>query len=666
MNWAFGDVTPDAIERDVDAHIDKYRAAFDRLGAIDAKDVGVDNVLRRLIALDRDMTTEEHPLEFAQQCAVDKSVREASLKATQRLDDFGVEIRMRKDVFDNLVALGEKRDLLDSLTAEERRFFDKEIIAGRRNGLHLPEDTRNKVKDVKKNIAKLATKFNANMNEDTSFVEIDEVDLAGVPDDLVKTFERTASGKCKVTMKYPHFFPVSRKCRVPETRRKVEVAYQSKCMAENTPILEEIIRLRQEQAQLLGYKNHAAYVQELRMAKNPETVAEFLSDLATKLKPLWTAESDEMLRIKKEECEKFGYEFNGKLDFWDARYYMNKVEELKYSVDQEKLKEFFPLDTVTKGLFAIYQDLLGLKFVQMENANAWFEDVQLFRVDDVKSGETLGYFFLDLHPREGKYGHYAIFNLQPSCLDDSREKRQVGVCAMMCNFTKPTADKPALLQHGEVETYFHEFGHVMHMLCSKTETAKFGGTHVERDFVEAPSQMLENWVWEEEALKKMSGHYKDASEIPRELLDKLTASRKANAGGFNLRQIVLATFDQRIHCVSDAESAAKVDTQRLFSDIYKDIVGLSPIENTNMPASWGHMVGYDAQYYGYLWSEVYSYDMFESRFRKEGLLNAAVGADYRAKILQPGGTKDAIDLLRDFLGREPSKAAFLKAKGLSE
>lgn len=230
---------------------------------------------------------------------------------------------------------------------------------------------------------------------------------------------------------------------------------------------------------------------------------------------------------------------------------------------------------------------------------------------------------------------------------------------MMCNFTKPTADKPSLLEHGEVETFFHEFGHVMHMLCSRTETARFRGTHVERDFVEAPSQMLENWVWEEEPLKKMSGHYLTNEPIPKELLDKLMASRKANAGGFNLRQIVLATFDQRIH------KTDSVDTKRLFSEIYEEIVGLTPIENTNMPASWGHLNGYDAQYYGYLWSEVFSYDMFEARFRKEGLLNPEVGLDYREKILRPGGTKDAMDLLRDFLGREPSNEAFLKAKGLN-
>ena len=269
---------------------------------------------------------------------------------------------------------------------------------------------------VKTKLAELGTKFSSNMNEDNTLVELPEGELLGVPEDLIKSFDRTSDGKCKVTMKYPHFFPVSRKCRVPETRRKVETAYQSKCMEVNTPLLEELIKLRQTQAELLGYANHAAYIQELRMAKHPDNVATFLEELAVKLQPLWKEEKAEMLALKKAECEKYGYDFNGQLDFWDSRYYMYKIEETKYAVDQEKLKEYFPLETVQKGLFAIYQELLGLTFVQVENPETWFDDVQLFRVDDSRSGEKMGYFFLDLFPREGKYGHYAIFDLQPSCL----------------------------------------------------------------------------------------------------------------------------------------------------------------------------------------------------------------------------------------------------------
>jgi len=651
-------MTVESIEKATEDIIKKYERIYDSIGEIKASDVTFDNTIKALIDLEREMITDEGPIFFPQHVVTDKAIRDASVAADKKLSAFEVDLGMKKEVFDNVCSFKDKFGL-DGLTHEEQRFVEKTIIAGRRNGLHLDQEKRDRVKAVKKKISELGTQFGANLNEDTTAIDFAATELDGVPTDLVDSFDKADDGKCKVTMKYPHFFPVSRKCKVPETRKKLEIAYQSRCLEENTKILEELIELRQEQAEMLGYESHAHYIQELRMAKGPQNVKKFLSDLAVKLQPLWAVEREELLDLKQQECKEFALDFNGKLDFWDMRYYSNMIEERKYSVDQEKLKEYFPIDKVTEGLLQIYQELLSLKFTLVEGADVWHEDVTMYEVVDVKSSELMGYFYLDMHPRDGKYGHACVMPLQPGCINVQTGERQVNVCAMLANFSKPTEQKPSLLDHGEVETYFHEFGHVMHQLCSKTQLAKFCGTKVERDFVEAPSQMLENWCWEEEPLKKMSGHYLDNSEIPKDILDKLVASRKANAGAFNLRQVILGTFDQRIH------TTGKADTTKVFSDTYKEILGVETPAGTNMPANFGHMAGgYDAQYYGYMWSEVYSFDMFEARFKKEGLLNPAVGMDYRNCILRTGGSKDASEMLKDFLGREPNDEAFLRSKGL--
>ena len=420
------------------------------------------------------LLNEEGPLDFPQHAVSNKALRDANVAAAKKLNAFNVEIAMRKYVFDNLNAFSLKQDMMDKLSPEQKRFVEKDIVVGKRNGLHLDEKTREEIKKIKKEISDLGTTFGSNLNEDTTFLCFTEDELKGVPEDLVKSFEKSADNKCKVTLKYPHFFPVTRKCRNSETRRRIETAYQARCMEENTKILEKLVELRQRRADLLGYKNHAAYIHELRMAKNPEKVKSFYESLIPKLQPIWKKEKEELLKLKEEECAEDGREFNGKLDFWDMRYYTNKIEETRYAVDKQKLKEYFPLEKVTKGLLDIYQQLLGLTFTKCDSnaIDAWHEEVELFKVQDAETKDILGYFYLDLHPRDGKYGHAAVFPLQPGCIGPEGNL-QASVCAMMANFSKPTDSKPALLDHDEVETCFHEFGHVMHNVCSQTDTPRF-------------------------------------------------------------------------------------------------------------------------------------------------------------------------------------------------
>ena len=636
--------------------IEKTRKVYDYIGGLDKKDANYSNVVTVLANSQSQYDTERNVLDFPQHVSPDKEIRAASTEADKKLSAFEVEMSMRKDVFDNLVACLENGE---EMPAEGKRFLEKLIKYGKRNGLHLSSDIQDEVKSIKKRMSDLSIDFNKNINEENTILEFTSEELAGLPADFISSLDKAEDGKLKVSLKYPHYFPIMKKASNAETRKKMEAAFNSRCMEENTPILEELVELRAKMASLLGYPTHAAYVTEMRMAKTGENVANFLADLAKKLDPLGEKEVNELLNLKKAECEKNGWAFDGKINMWDLKYYMRIVEETRYSVDHNKLKEYFPLMVVTKGLLEMYQELLCLEFSEISQPGVWYEDVTMFSVSDQETKELLGYFYLDLFPREGKFSHAACFGLQPGCLKPDGA-RQLSVAAMVANFPKPNDDRPSLLTHDEVETFFHEFGHVMHQICARADFALFSGTHVERDFVEAPSQMLENWCWEKDPLLRMSKHFKDESAIPDEILEKLLNSRLANAGLFNLRQITLGTFDQRIH------TRDKADTKKIFAETAESIMKVLPSPGTNMAASFGHLAGgYDAQYYGYLWSEVYSMDMFHSRFKKEGIMNSKVGRDYREQILKPGGTVDAIDMVKKFLGREPNQDAFLISKGLT-
>lgn len=600
-----------------------------------------------------DFSAATNHVTFLEDVAPAREVRDAAQDCSSQVSRLYVDAFARSDLYDVLKEAKAKNEALD---AQDEQLLDEYLKSFRRNGLELAPEKLAQLTELKKRIVDLQTEHSRNLAEWDDFLAVTREQLAGMSEDYIKGLETTPEGLYKLTLDYPTYFPFVENATDAATRQALEYKYNRRGGERNKELLTEAVKLRAEMAKLLGYENHAAFVLEERMAKNPATVNAFLKDLEAKLLPKGRQEMAELVELKRETT---GDESADRINSWDWRYYHTLLIKNRYQVDQEKIREYFPLDAVLSGMFDIYQQLLGVKFVALPKANKWHDDVRAYAVVDPKTSATISYFYMDLFPREGKYGHAAAFTLVEGRSLPTRYQKPVS--SIVANFAKPSEANPSLLAHDEVETLFHEFGHIMHQVLTKARYASFSGTSVRLDFVEAPSQMLENWVWQKESLAKLSRHYKTGEALPDDLLDKMLAAKRADVALLYLRQLMFAEFDMAIHSDDDGV----VDTTDVYARLGRD-VALIPIQAGTLPeASFGHVMGgYDAGYYGYLWSKVYAQDMF-TRFEREGLLNPSTGAAYRHNILEPGGTQEPLELITAFLGREPNSEAFLRSLGIS-
>ncbi|MCZ7576628.1 MAG: Zn-dependent oligopeptidase [Dehalococcoidia bacterium] len=387
------------------------------------------------------------------------------------------------------------------------------------------------------------------------------------------------------------------------------------------------------------------------MAGTRGAVETFLADLRGKVAVKAAADLEEMRALAKERTG------NGEVNIWDWRYWHNELLKTKYAVDDFEVAKYFPLDAVIAGMFDVYQTLLGVRFREAPAAPRWHADVRAFDITEAGGGEAFARFYMDLFPRPNKFGHAAAFTLRRGRLLADGSYQQP-VSAIVANFTKPAATQPSLLRHTEVVTFFHEFGHIMHQTLTRARRARFSGTQTERDFVEAPSQMLEHWCWEPDVLAGFSRHFETGEPLPQELVGAMVAAKNLNSGVMTLRQLFFATLDLAYHAPGFAgDSTATV----------RELHGITAFpytEGTHFQSGFGHLFGYDAGYYGYLWSHVFGDDMY-TRFEATSPLDTAAGMHYRKTILERGGTVDGSQLVRDFLGREPNNAAFLRGLGLT-
>ncbi|KAK0636690.1 peptidase family M3-domain-containing protein [Bombardia bombarda] len=646
-------------------------------------------------------------LGFYQYVSADSELRDASTEAEKIMDEFGIECSMREDVFrlvdrvyeQSGLAKSKEQDkdrLIDDAlaktagleNAESARLLERERKNYIKNGLGLPEGPqRDRFKEIKKRLSQVQIAFQKNLNEEDGAIFFTPEQLDGVPQDVLDGLEKGTGeneGKLRLSFKYPDLLPTLKFAKNPETRKKLFIENENKCN-QNVPLFKEAILLRDEGARLLGYPDHASFRIEDKMAKTPKTVLDFLGGLKSRLAAGGVKEIGHLLKLKKDDYESRNVPFDGNYYLWDHRFYDRLMVEQEYSIDENAIAEYFPLKSTVAGMLRIFEELFGLVFVELTAEDrqrisstgkgediAWHEDVIIFSVwNDASEGESfVGYLYLDLHPRQGKYGHAANFSLQPG-FQHANGTRRYPATALVCNFSKPTEKKPSLLKHDEVVTLFHELGHGIHDLAGRTQYARFHGTATVRDFVEAPSQMLENWCWTPNQLRSLSNHYETGKQIPDDLITKLVATKHVNAALFNLRQLHFGLFDMTVHTPKSHAELEEMDVSKVYNDLRAEIAGLKGPEAEAKPSTWGngqatfgHLIGgYDAGYYGYLSSQVYSTDMFYSVF-KSNPMDGKEGRRYRHTVLEKGGSQDEMLTLEQFLGRKPSSDAFYKELGI--
>lgn len=583
----------------------------------------------------------------------DAGLRQAADEQLLRLQAFSVdEISMNIELYR---AMKEYAALpAENLTMEEKKYLKETLEGFEKSGLNIPLEQQTHVKEIKKELAQLSQIYNGNIAGDIRCIVVDRTRLAGLDDAFIDALQRNEQGNYILGTDYPTYFAVMENCSVEATRHDLWKEFNSRGYPQNIEILHNVVRLRDRLSKLLGFISYAQYDLDDAMAKTPEHVHQFLDELTFYSTPKML---EEITFLKQHLPTGVSLTNDGYIKPWDHAYIRACYKKQYLNLDEEKIKEYFSMQKTVDELLDIYRQFLGIEFRQVVLSGLWHEDVRYVMVYS-KEGILLGHLLLDLHPRPHKFTH-ACQNDIVNVMRDKNNIYHPPVLIVIANFPKATADRPALLKRSDVITFFHEFGHAMHALFGVTRMAGFSGTSVKRDFVEAPSQMLEEWFSDAAILKKVSGHYLTGDSLPDEYIEQFKASKLFGVGCSMQRQIGLAQFSLQLY-----EAGEEKDIPALLAGIhetlFKDCFIHHPDDHHE--AAFGHLMGYGPQYYGYLWSQVFAQDMFE-HIKKYGLLNYEIGKKYIEKVIGKGGSVDPEFLLEDFLGRKSNMEAFLKDRG---
>jgi thimet oligopeptidase len=640
--------------------IAQAEAALDVIGRLKPAEVTFRNTVRALDDVAAAIGTTENRLSVIKETSTEAASRDAATEQLKKLEAWAVGLDYREDVYRAVKAFAGTEPRLQG---EDAKLLKDTLRDYRRAGLDLPKAQRDEVEALRKKLSALSTDFESNVTKAGRGLVFTPEELAGVPADFlgqngVKNSNGTYTVKANITW---HYLTVMENARPEQTRLRMETARENLAREDNLPLLRKILVTRDEIAKKLGYKTWADFAIEIKMAKTAARAQDFLEKLKVGLQPKFDAEIAEFRALKIKETG----DPKAEIHLWDWRYYANQLKKEKYTVDEDALKVYFPYQRCLDGMFAIYQKIFGLRFQQVTPPYKWVPDLQLYAVSDATTGEPLGLFYLDMFPREGKYNHFAEFGLIDGKLLENGDYMRPTV-ALICNFPSPAPDRPSLLEHGDVVTLFHEFGHAMHAILTRAKYARFSGTSVPGDFVEAPSQMLENWPWDKKVLDSFAADYRDASKkIPPEILNQLKTSKLAIEGTYYRRQLAFALADLALHTQIHADNAS--ETGSLANKVEAETFFPEP-PDTAWIAYFGHITGgYDAGYYGYAWADAIAADMATVFERQpDGFFDEAAGRRLRQEIYERGDSRDINISIEEFLGRKESIEPFLKKIGVNE
>src|SRR5438477_2287112 len=649
--------TPEQVEASMKDAIAKANTALDQIGVQDPAKVTFKSTVVALDDLTYEASNAANKATIIKETNTNAAMRTAAENAVKAFQDWAVGIDYREDAYKAIKAFA---DTHPKLSGEDEKLLNETLRDYRRAGLDLPPDQRKEVEQLRKELSKLGTDFDTNIVNAAAPVIFTKADLDGLPDSFfaspgIKTGDDAYTVMANVTWQ---FNTVEENAKSEATRKQLYVIRETLAKDTNVPVLNQMLVLRNKIALRLGYKSWDDFQTEIKMAKTGANAEKYINDLTSGIQPKFASEVAELQKMKAADTN----DPSTKIEVWDWRYYSNQRNKQKYAVDKEALRTYFPFQKVLDGMFHIYQSIFGLKFEKITAPYKWIDDLHLYLVTDSVTGEPLGMFYLDMFPREGKFNHFAQFEIiGGKLLSDGKYQRPT--VALLCNFPPATADKPSLLTHTDVETLFHEFGHALHTITTRAKYRRFSGTNVPGDFVEAPSQMLQNWVWDKKVLDTFAADYRDPSKkIPAEIVKKMNDAKRANAGVWYRRQFAFATLDLALHAPHPEDQP--YDCVAISNPILEKVF-LPIAPETTFVSYFGHLNGYDAGYYGYAWADAIAADMatvFESA--KDGYLDKQAGLRLRHDIYEPGDSREITQSIEKFLGRKQSVQPFLKKIGI--